>query len=91
MHYFEVLVAIDLLTIHIVKFSHETESAHTKMDVLGCARFSEFLQNFSGHKISWRMCLVVQTLLSVAPKLQFYVRPGEKCGQISKNEHTPVL
>ena len=44
MHYFEVLVVIDLLTIHIVKFSHETESTHTKMDIMGCARFSEFLQ-----------------------------------------------
>ena len=51
MHYFEVLVAIDLLTVHRVKFSHETESTHTKMDILGCACFSEFLQNYSGHQI----------------------------------------
>ena len=44
---------------------------------LRCARFPEFLQNFSERQILWRMCLVdfhastlklpIQTSLSVAP------------------------
>ena len=47
---------------------------------LGCARFAEFLQNFSELQILWSLCSVVfhaltlespiQTSLSVAPELQ---------------------
>ena len=55
-----------------------------------------FLQNFSERQISWSLCLVVfhaltlklvnQTLLSVAPKLQVYVRSGEKMSKNQEND-----
>ena len=58
--------------------------------VHGCARFAEFLQNFSGCQILWSLCSVVfhelkltlklpiQTSLSVAPKLPVCTRSGEE-------------
>ena len=68
-------------------------------EIQGCARFSEFLQNFSERQIVWRMCLVgfltltlkltIQTSLSVAAKLQVCVRSGEKCQKFRKTS-TPL-
>ena len=60
----------------------------------GCARFPEFLQNFSEHQILWRLSLLdflaltlrlpFQTSLSVAPKLQVCVHSGGKCQNFRK-------
>ena len=60
----------------------------------GCARFREFLQNFSKLQILWILVLVVflvftlslpiQTSLSVTPKLQVCVRSGEKWQKFRK-------
>ena len=57
--------------------------------IQGCARFREFLQNFSERQILWRMCSVVfhaltlklpiQTSLSVAPELPVSLSSHEKC------------
>ena len=57
-------------------------------------RFPEFLQNFRECQILWNLCLVVfltftlrlliQTSLSVAPKLQVWVRSGENCENVRK-------
>ena len=65
----------------------------------GCARFPEFLQNFSERQILWSLCSVVfhaltlklpiQTSLSVAPKLPVYTHSGEKCSNFSKTS-TPL-
>ena len=55
---------------------------------LECARFPEFLQNFSERQILWSLCSIVfhaltlklpiQTSFSVAPKLPVSLRSGEK-------------
>ena len=60
----------------------------------GCARFPEFLKNFSERQILRRVCSVdflaftlilpIQTLLSVTPKLPVCARSGVKCGKFSK-------
>ena len=64
-----------------------------------CARFPEFLQNFSESQILWSLCLVaflaftlrlpIQTSLSVAPKLPVTLRSGENCQNVSKTS-TPL-
>ena len=61
---------------------------------LECARFPNFLQNFGEPQILCRLCFVVflaftlrlpiQTSLSVAPKLQVFVRSGKKCQKFRK-------
>ena len=74
-------------------------------NIQGCARFPEFLQNFTEHQILWSLCLLVflaltlklpiQTSLSVVPKLQVCVRSGEKYQDFRKTStrlatcHTP--
>ena len=65
----------------------------------GCARFPEFLQNFSEPQILQSLCSVdfhtftlqlpIQTLLSEAPKLPVYARSGEKCQKFSKTSTAP--
>ena len=62
----------------------------------GCARFPEFLQNFSERQIFMQFLfgslfflavalkLPIQTLLSVAPKLSVCLRSGEKCENFRK-------
>ena len=66
----------------------------------GCARFPEFLLNFSEHQILWSLCLVdflaltlklsILTLLSVAPELQVSLSLHEKCPNFRKTS-TPLL
>ena len=68
---------------------------------LGCARFAEFLQNFSERQILWSLCSVVflaftlrlpkQLSLSVAPKLPVFLRSGEIYGEFSKTNTPCVL
>ena len=65
----------------------------------GCARFPEFVQNFSERQILWSLCsgvfhaltlkLPIQTSLSVAPKLQVSLSSNEKCENFSKTS-TPL-
>ena len=62
--------------------------------IQGCARFPEFLQNFSEHQILWSLCSIVflaltlilpiQTSLSVAPKLPVSLSSGEKSEKFMK-------
>ena len=59
----------------------------------GCARFAEFVQNFSEHQILWTLCSVdfhtftlqlpIQTLLSVAPELHVFVSSLENFSKTS--------
>ena len=66
--------------------------------IQGCARFPDYLQNFSERQILWRMCSVVfhaltlklpiQTLLSVAPKLPVSLSSHEKCLNFRKTSTT---
>ena len=83
----------------IYSFYKRQRSINTRESTLGCARFAEFLQNFSDCQILWSLCSVVfhaltlklpiQTSLSVAPKLPVYTRSGEKCKQFRKTS-TPL-
>ena len=67
--------------------------------VLGCARFPEFVQNFSEHQILWSLCSVdfhtlilqlpIQTPHSVAPELQVFMSSLENCQNFSKTS-TPL-
>ena len=71
----------------------------TTSKVLGCARFPEFVHNFSERQILWSLCLVdfhaftlqlvIQTLHSVAPELQVFVSSPNNCQNISKTS-TPL-
>ena len=64
----------------------------------GCARFPEFLQNFSERQILWRMCSVVflaltlklpiQTSPSVAPELPVSLRSGKSVQISAKRAHS---
>ena len=64
-----------------------------------CARFPEILQNVGKRQILWSLCsvvfhavtlkLLIQTSLSVVPKLQVCVRSGEKSPNFSKTS-TPL-
>ena len=66
----------------------------------GCARFPEFVQNFSEHQILWSLCSVdfhtltlqlpIQTPHSVAPELQVFMSSLEKCQNFSKTS-TPQV
>ena len=59
-----------------------------------CARFPQFVQNFSERQILWSLCLVdfhtftlqltIQTLHSVAPELQLFVSSLENCQNFIK-------
>ena len=61
---------------------------------LGCARFPEFVQNFSERQILWSLCSIVflaftlklsiQTSLSVAPELSISLSSHEKCQNFRK-------
>ena len=83
-----------------VSTSYNDKLKSTKL-FQGCARFADFLQNFSERQILWRMYSVVfhvltlklpiQTSLSVAPKLPVSSRSGENCLKFQENEHTPEL
>ena len=76
---------------------HWTDVSET---IQGCARFAEFLQNFSECQILWSLCSVVfhaftlrlpiKTSLSVAPKLQVCVRSDEKCQKFKKTSTSQV-
>ena len=62
--------------------------------IQACARLPEILQNFGERRILWSLCSVVfrpltlkvptKTSLHVVPKIQVYVRAGEKCENFSK-------
>ena len=62
-----------------------------------CARFPKFMQNCSEHSILWSFCsvdfltftlkLAIQSLLSVAPKLQVFACSREKCQKSAKQAH----
>ena len=66
---------------------------------LGCARFPDFMQNFSERQVLWSLCSVdfhtltlqlpIQNLHSVAPELQVFVSSLENCANFRENEHTP--
>ena len=68
---------------------------------LGCARFLEFVRNFSECHTLWSLRsvnfltftlkLLVQTSLSVRPKLSVSVRSADKCGKFSKTLTTRVV
>ena len=61
---------------------------------LGCARFPQFVQNFSECQILWSLCSVefhtltlqlpIQTPHSVAPELQVFVSSLENCQNFGK-------
>ena len=61
---------------------------------LGCARFSEFTQNFSERQVLWSLCSVdfhtltlqlpIQTPHSVVPELQVFVSSLENCANFRK-------
>ena len=65
----------------------------------GCARFPEFVQNFSEHQILWSLCSVdfhtlilqlpIQTPHSVAPELQVFMSSLENCQNFSKTSTPP--
>ena len=65
-----------------------------------CARFPQFLPNFSERQISWSFCSVdfqtltlqlpIQTLHSVAPELHVFVSSLENCQKFSKTS-TPLI
>ena len=62
--------------------------------VQGCARFADFMQNFSKRQILWSLCLVVfraltlkfpiQISLSVASKLPVSLISAENCHKFRK-------
>ena len=62
--------------------------------VQGCARFPEFVQNFSERQILWSLCSVdfhtftlqlpIQTLHSVVPELQVFMSSLENSQNFSK-------
>ena len=64
---------------------------------MGCARFAQNLQNFSERQILWSLCSVVfhaltlksliQTSLSVAPKLPVSLTLAENCRKFRKRVH----
>ena len=68
--------------------------------VLGCARFPQFVQNFSERQILWSLCSVdfhtfalqlpIQTPHSVAPELQVFVSSLENCSNFRKTS-TPLV
>ena len=65
----------------------------------GCARFLDFMQNFSEHQVLWSLCSVdfhtltlqlpIQTPHSVAPKLQVFVSSLQNCQNFRKTS-TPL-
>ena len=76
-----------------IKWCHYVITGHG-ITGLGCARFPEFVQNFSERQILWSLCSVVfhtltlqlpiQTLHSVAPELQVFVSSLENCPNFCK-------
>ena len=60
----------------------------------GCARFPQFVQNFSERQLLWSLCSVdfhtftsqlpIQTLHSVAPELPVFVSSLKNCQNFSK-------
>ena len=69
--------------------------------MLGCARFPEFLQNFSERQILWSLCSVffyaltlelpIQTSLSAAPDLQVSLSLHEKCPNFRKTSTPQII
>ena len=69
------------------------------MFTLGCARFPQFVQNFSERQSLWSLCSVdfhtltlqlpIQTPYFVAPELQVFVSSLENCQNFGKTS-TPL-